>query len=70
LAHLVGLGFAIVSLQIDLLLDPFFSEDVMTPTFAFLKTESEQQLAQIIKWDVCVRGTLKIWKSSFSCFPM
>jgi hypothetical protein len=54
LPHLVCFGFAVIPLQVDLLLDPLFPEDVMAPLAQFHKSQSEQYIAQILKRYVCV----------------
>jgi hypothetical protein len=52
--HLISLGFAVIPLQVDLLLNTFFPEDVVTPSLAFYKSQSEQNLAQILKGSIRV----------------
>jgi hypothetical protein len=56
LADLIGLCFAALTLQIDLLFNPGFPKDVMAASNSHVKTQVQEQLAEVIKSDGSIRG--------------
>jgi hypothetical protein len=57
LAHLVHLGFAVITLQVELFFDSQLPEDMMTAAYAFLKFQAVQQPPQLVERNVRVRRT-------------
>jgi hypothetical protein len=56
LADLIGLRLATFTLQVDLLINAGFAEDVMAASNSHLKTQDQEQLAKVIKSDGSIRG--------------
>jgi hypothetical protein len=49
LAHLIHLGFAVMTLQVELFFDSRLPEDMMTAAYALLKSQAAQQPPQLIE---------------------
>jgi hypothetical protein len=54
LAHLIHLGFAVITLQVELFFDSQLPEDMMTAAYAFLKFQAVQQPPQLVERNVRV----------------
>jgi hypothetical protein len=57
LAHLIRLGFAVITLQVELFFDSRLPEDMMTATYALLKSQAAEQPPQLVEHNVRVRRT-------------
>jgi hypothetical protein len=53
----VHLGFAVITLQVELFFDSQLPEDMMTAAYAFLKFQAVQQPPQLVERNVRVRRT-------------
>ncbi len=58
LSHLIGLGVAAVTLQVEAFRSTRLPEDVMAPSYTFYKTQAEKQSAKILESDAGIRLTL------------
>jgi hypothetical protein len=57
LAHLVHLGFAVITLEVELFFNSQLPEDMMIAAYAFLKSQAAQRPPQLVERNVRVRRT-------------